>query len=97
MLEDQRGLSAGHVRVGIEVLDHERPQIVGVPRGDVQEEIVGTGQKVPYSVIVATSGGMWGIRCHGAASNRTRSVHGHRFVPPQMALPSSGAIGFISV
>lgn len=34
------------VGVGIEVFDHERTQVLGVASGDVQDEIVGAGQKV---------------------------------------------------
>src|SRR5215475_13721848 len=46
VFEDQRGLRARHVGVGIEVLHDERPQVIGVTRGDVKDEIVGSGQEV---------------------------------------------------
>lgn len=46
MLEDQGRLGTCDVGVGIEVFDHERTQVLGVASGDVQDEIVGAGQKV---------------------------------------------------
>jgi Citrate synthase, C-terminal domain len=46
VLEDQRRLRAGHVGVGVEVFHHEGPQIVGVACGDVQDEVVGAGEKI---------------------------------------------------
>ena len=45
MFEDQRRPRPGHVHIGVEVLDHKRPQILGVPRRDVEDEIVGAGQE----------------------------------------------------
>ena len=46
MFEDQRGLRACHVGVGVQVLHHERAEIVGVTRGDVKDEVVGARQEV---------------------------------------------------
>src|ERR1700742_1167730 len=46
VLEDQRRLGARDVRVGVEVLHHERTQVVGVAGSDMQDEILGAGQKV---------------------------------------------------
>src|SRR5581483_12476338 len=46
MLEDQRRLGARDIGVGIEVLDHEGPQVFGIAGRDVQDEIVGTGKEV---------------------------------------------------
>ncbi|MFN8088456.1 MAG: hypothetical protein U0R81_05670 [Mycobacterium sp.] len=37
MLEYQRRLSAGHIGVGVEMIDDESPQIIGVACGDVIE------------------------------------------------------------
>src|SRR6185369_17380814 len=44
--EDQRRLGTRHLRVGIEVLYHERPQILRVAGRDVQDEVVGARQEV---------------------------------------------------
>jgi hypothetical protein len=46
MLENQRRLRAGDIGVGVEVFDDERPQILGVARGHVQDEVVGAGEEV---------------------------------------------------
>ena len=46
VLEDQRRLGPRHVGVGVEVVDHEGPQICGVTGGHMDEEVIRTGQEV---------------------------------------------------
>jgi acetyl-CoA carboxylase carboxyl transferase beta subunit len=46
MFEDERRLGARDVGVGVEVLHDERPQVVGVARSDVQDEVVGACEEV---------------------------------------------------
>jgi hypothetical protein len=45
VLKDQRRPRTRPIRIGVQVLDHERPQILGVAGRDVQDEVVGAGRK----------------------------------------------------
>ena len=46
MLEDQRRLSARYVGVSVEILNHERAQVLSVAGRDVQDEIVSAGSEI---------------------------------------------------
>lgn len=46
MLEDQRSLGSGHIGIGVEIVEHEGSQVIGVAGGDVDEEVVSAGQEI---------------------------------------------------